>query len=108
MYFVNLVQTYSLNAYFLLIWGGTTLLLRHHIQRVGRIKFWILVTLPIVYFLSYEISLYQTIYPSSPVTAAISSSLTVPILLYTYSSIATGVLFGFGFRSISRALSIVL
>lgn len=40
MYVVNVVQTYSLNGYFLLIWGGTILLLRHHIQRVGRVKFW--------------------------------------------------------------------
>jgi len=29
------------------------------------------------FFLSYEISLYQQIYPSSPVTAAILSSLTL-------------------------------
>jgi hypothetical protein len=36
---VNIVQTYSLNGYFLLTWGGTILLLRHHIQRVGKVKF---------------------------------------------------------------------
>jgi hypothetical protein len=104
MYVVNLVQTYSLNGYFLLIWGGTILLSRHQIQRVGRIKFWILVTLPVVFFLSYEMSLYQKLYPSSPVTTAISSSVTLPILLYTYVITICGVLFGFGFRSISRAL----
>jgi hypothetical protein len=38
MYVVNVVQAYSLNGYFLLIWGGTILLLRHHIQRVGRVS----------------------------------------------------------------------
>ena len=81
------------------------LLLRHHIQRDGRTKFWILVTLPAVYYLSYEISLYQTIYPSSPVTTAISSSFTIPILLGTYSYVVSGVLFGFGFRSVSRVIS---
>jgi hypothetical protein len=105
MSMVNLVQTYSLNAYFLFIWGGTILLLHHHIQRVGRIKFWILVTLPIVYFLSYEISYYQSFYPSSPVTTAISSNLMLPILLYTYAITICGVLFGLGFRSTSRGLS---
>lgn len=81
------------------------LLLRHHIQRDGRTKFWILVTLPAVYYLSYEISLYQTIYRSSHVTTAISSSFTIPILLGTYSYVVSGVLFGFGFRSVSRVIS---
>src|SRR5262249_36108769 len=71
---VNLVQTYSLNGYFLLIWGGTILLLRYHIQRVGKVKFWVLVCFPVVFFLSYEISYYQSFYPSSPVTTAISSN----------------------------------
>lgn len=104
MYAVNLLQTYSLNGYFLLIWGGTILLLRHHIQRVGTIKFWILVTFPVVFFLSYEVSLYQQLYPSSPVTTAISSSLALPIMLYTYAVTICWVLFGFGFRSVSRAL----
>lgn len=104
MYVVNVVQTYSLNGYFLLIWGGTILLLRHHIQRVGRVKFWILLTFPVVFFLSYEMSLYQQLYPASPVTTAISSSLTLPILLYTYAITICGVLFGFGFRSVSKAL----
>jgi hypothetical protein len=104
MYVVNLIQTYSLNGYFILIWAGTILLLRHHIQRVGRVKFWIIVTFPVIFFLSYEMSLYQQYYPSSPVTTAISSSLTLPILLYTYATMICGILFGFGFRSVSRTL----
>jgi len=102
---VNLIQTYSLNAYFLLIWGGTILLLRHHIQRVGRVKFWVLICFPVVFFLSYEISYYQSFYPSSPVTTAISSNLMVPIWLDTYAISIAGVLFGIGFRSISRSVS---
>src|SRR5215831_6570159 len=105
MSLVNLVQTYSLNGYFLLIWGGTILLLRHHIQRVGKVKFWVLVCFPVVFFLSYEISYYQAIYPSSPVTTAISSNLMVPIWLDTYALSIAGVLFGIGFRSISRSVS---
>jgi len=52
---VAFVQSNSLIAYFVLTWGGTILLLRHNIQRVGRVKFWILVCVPIVYFMSYYV-----------------------------------------------------
>ncbi len=37
---------------FSVLWGATTLLLHHYSQKVGRIKYWIVVTLPLVYFLS--------------------------------------------------------
>jgi hypothetical protein len=102
---VNLVQTYSLIAYFLATWGGTIILLRHNIQRVGKVKFWILVSAPLVFFMSYYISYYQTFYPSSPVTTAISSNLVIPILLFMYSIILCGALFGIGFRSVAVFVS---
>lgn len=102
---VNIVQTYSLNVYFLLMWGGTILHLRHNIKRVGRVKFWILVSFPVVFFLSYEVSYYQTFYPSSPVTTAISSNLMLLIWLDTYAITVSGVLFGIGFRSVSRSVN---
>jgi hypothetical protein len=78
------------------------MLLRHNVSRVGKIKFWPLVILPVVYFLSYEISYYQAFFPSSPVTASISSSLMLPILLFTYSANVSGLLVGIGFHSIAR------
>jgi hypothetical protein len=104
MSFVSIFQAYSLNAYFILTWAGTILLLRHHIQRVGRIKFWTVVTFPIIFFMSYYISYYQTFNPSSPVTAAISSNLMIPIYLITASTTLCGILFGLGFWSLARAL----
>jgi hypothetical protein len=55
--------------------------------------------------MNYEISLYQNFFPSSPVTTAISASLTLPILLYTFSGNVGGVLFGIGFWSVSRAVN---
>jgi hypothetical protein len=99
------LQNYSTIGYIFLTWGGTVLLLRHNIKRVGSIKFWILVTLPLVYFTSYYVSLYQELYPSSPVTEAISSNFMMSILLYQSSFLASGLLFGMGFLSISRSIS---
>jgi signal transduction histidine kinase len=105
MSIVSIIQNYSMMGYFLLMWGGTIIVLYHHIQRVGKVKFWIIVTLPVIYFMSYYISLYQELAPNSPVSSAISSNLTLPILLYTFSTIICGALFAFGFRSIAKSIS---
>jgi hypothetical protein len=104
MSMVSLVQSNSLIAYFILTWAGSILLLRNYIQKIGKLKFWLLVPLPLVYFLSNYVTLYQTLNPSSPVTSAISSNLTLPVLLGTYSIVLSGVLFGIGFRSITRSI----
>jgi hypothetical protein len=102
MYIVLTLQNYSLTAFIILIWAGTVLLLRHNVRRIGKVKFSVIVTLPLIYFMSYYVTLYQQFYPTSVVTEAISSNFMIPILLYTYSYMACGVLFGAGFLSISR------
>jgi hypothetical protein len=101
---ISLVQTYSLIAYFLLTWAGTILLLRHNIQRIGKIKFGILVTSPLIFFMSYYIPYYQALNPTSPVTTVTSSNLLIPVFMITYSITLCGILFGMGFRSIARAV----
>jgi hypothetical protein len=105
MSIVSLVQSNSLLGYFVLTWGATIVLLHHHIKRVGKVKFWALVIAPLIYFLSYYVSLYQITNPTSPVTTAISSSLMLPILFYAYATNLGGALIGIGFWSISRAIS---
>jgi hypothetical protein len=102
---VSAVQSNSLIGYFVLMWGGTIILLRQHIQRVGRVKFWVLVSLPLIYFISYYVSLNQILNPTSPVTQAISSNLLLPVLIYTFATTACGILFGIGFWSVARSVS---
>jgi hypothetical protein len=43
---------------FLLFWGGTIAILYANIRRIGKTRFWILVTTPIIFFLGTLISLY--------------------------------------------------
>lgn len=76
--------------------------MRHNIARLGKVKFWVIVTLPIIYFLGQSLLLYPTIYPPSPITEAIASNFMIPLLLYTYSITVCGILLGIGFISISR------
>jgi hypothetical protein len=99
------VQGYSLPTYLLLIWGGTIILLRNNIHRVGKIKFGALVAFPVVYFLAYYIFLYPTIYPDSPVTQAINDNFMTSLLLYNGAGTIVGILFGLGFLSVARFIS---
>jgi hypothetical protein len=105
MSIVAMLQSNSDLGCVILTWAGTILLLRHNIRRVGKIKFWILVTLPLIYFGVYNISLYQSLYPSSPVTTAISSNLMIPLFLLVSATTLCGVLFGIGFWSVARFVS---
>jgi hypothetical protein len=104
VYFILSILYYFQTTFILLLWGGTVLLLYHNFKRIGRVKFWILVSLPIVSFMSIFISFYQDIAPTSPVTEAISSNFMIPILLLNYSGLAVGVIFGLSFMLIGRFL----
>jgi hypothetical protein len=97
MSYISTIQTISMNIYFIALWLGTIGILKFNIQKIGRIKFWIIISLPIVYFIGYELSLYQYIYPQNPVTSSISENFLYSILIYTSSFIICGLLFGASF-----------
>lgn len=100
------MQTVSLNAYFILTWAGTILLLRHNIQRIGRIKFWVLVATPMVFFMGFYIAFYESINAGpSPTTEEDISAIFLPIMLVILSGQAAVILFGLGFRSVAKSIS---
>ena len=47
---------------FSILWGATVLLLHHYSQKVGRIKYWIVVALPLMYFLSQFPALFLNVF----------------------------------------------
>ena len=102
------IQAYSYSTYIVLAWAGTVVILKHNIQRVGRFRFWALVLLPLVYFLSYDIALYQEFYPDSTVTKAISENFAIPIIISTLSSTTCGILFGMSFLLIAWSINSTL
>ena len=100
------VQAISLNGYFILTWAGTILLLRHNIQRIGRMKFWVLVTTPMVFFMSFYIGFYESINVGpDPTNEEDLSGILLPIMLIILSGQAAIILFGLGFRSIAKSIS---
>lgn len=86
---------------FSLLWGATVLLLHHYSQKVGRIKYWVIVTLPLVYFLSQFPALFLNVFdPIIKVNPIFFGSLFT--LVFTLSKPAGGILFGIAFWTISR------
>jgi hypothetical protein len=88
---------------FILLWVATAFLLREYSKRIGRIKYWILVSIPLVYFLSQFPALFFNIFDflimSNPTLFGI-----VLTLIFNLSRIAGGVLFGVAFWTIARHL----
>jgi hypothetical protein len=86
---------------FLITWIATTSLLYHYSRRLGKIKYWIIVAIPLVYFLTQFLNpllgLFDPIIGLSPVINSI-----LLILIFALSKPAGGILFGVAFWSIAR------
>jgi hypothetical protein len=89
---------------FSVMWGATVLLLHHYSQKIGRIKYWILVTLTLVYFLSQFPTLFLKVFdPIIKEDPFFYTSLLT--FIFTLSKPAGGILFGIAFWIISRNVS---
>jgi hypothetical protein len=86
---------------FLITWIATTSLLHHYSRRLGKLKYWIVVAIPLVYFLSQFLNpllgLFDPIIELSPVINS-----TLLILVFALSKPVGGILFGVAFWSIAR------
>jgi hypothetical protein len=88
---------------FCTLWAATVLLLHHYSQKVGRVRYWIVVSLPLVFFLSQFptlfLNLFNPIIRENPIF--FGSILT---FVFTLSKPIGGILFGIAFWTISRHL----
>jgi signal transduction histidine kinase/MFS family permease len=92
---------------FLLLWGSSTMLLHTYSKKLGRVKFWIIITIPIASFLSIFVII-------TPFVMSISSGnhdknsiieiIVVDALGYTLPALFSGILFGLPFWMIARSL----
>jgi hypothetical protein len=101
----NTVQNISGVISFLLIWGGTILLLHHNIHRICKVKFWALVSAPLIFFSSFYLSFFQSVAGPVPTGEDPITSIVIPILVIIFSGITAATLIGVAFRSVARALS---
>ena len=88
---------------FILTWIATSLLMRHHSARLGQVKYWLIVWIPLGYFFSQFapslLNLFYEFRASDPVTFGI-----VYNLIFGLSKVVGGVLFGIAFWTIARSL----
>jgi hypothetical protein len=89
---------------FILTWIATVLLLRHYSRKLGLTKYWIIVSIPLAYFLSQFQSLFLYSFAdlrlSNPVLFGIIYN-----LIFSISKPAGGVLFGIAFWSVAKSLT---
>ena len=77
---------------FTLTWIATALTLRHHSRRFGRIRYWVLVSIPLVYFLTQFQPLFLYVFSSYMSAYPISFSIAYTII-FSASKPAGGLLF---------------
>jgi hypothetical protein len=87
---------------FLLFWGGTVTILYANLRRVGKVRFWILVTAPIIFFLGTLISLFPEM--QGPLSKSDPNSIVIPIYITNYSQVIAIGLFAAAFVVMARAI----
>jgi hypothetical protein len=89
---------------FILTWIATVLLLRHYSRKLGMIKYWLVVSIPLAYFLSQ----FQPLFLYSFADFRLSNPVLFGIvynLIFSISKPAGGVLFGIAFWTVAKSLT---
>ena len=88
---------------FLVTWVATALLLLHYSYKLGKVKYWIILAIPLVYFTSqfvtFFLNIFQPFFQSQPVFYGI-----LVTLLFTLSKPVGGILYGVAFWTLARSI----
>jgi MFS family permease len=100
------IQSYTLMIYFAFFWISNYLLLHHHIKKIGKIRFYSLIALPLIFFYFAFIYHYDILYS---LTESKNFNETIIFMLQlfitAFSFALCGVLYGIGFKSVANLLS---
>jgi hypothetical protein len=89
---------------FILTWVATVLLLHNYSRKLGRAKYWILVSIPLVYFLSQFQPLFLNVFEPLRLSEPILFGV-VYTLFFSATVPAGAILFGIAFWSVARSMS---
>jgi hypothetical protein len=81
---------------FIITWIATAIILYNYANRIGRIKYWIIISLPLIYFLSQFISLFLDIF-NDIIEQNIGLYLILFTLIFSISKAAGSIQFGIAF-----------
>jgi hypothetical protein len=88
---------------FIIAWIATILLLRHHSKKLGAAKYWILVTIPLAYFLGQFQPLFLDLLSAYRLSNPILSNILYTVT-FNLSKPVGGILFGIAFWIIARSV----
>ena len=95
---------------FMMMWVATSLLLRHYTQRLGCIKYWIILSIPLAFFVSQFLTISLNLFAPLLASQAIFYGV-ILTLIFSFSKPAGAILFGIAFwivaRNVRRSSSIV-
>src|SRR5215211_982780 len=92
---------------FLLLWGSTAMLLHTYSKKLGKVKFWTIITIPIASFLSIFVIVTPFVLSISHDSRDMDTIFIVIVdaLGYTLPALVSSILFGLPFWMIARSLS---
>jgi hypothetical protein len=98
---INMAYQTASSVSYVLTWIATVMLLRPHIEKFGKLKFWGIMVVTMGYYLiSFPLFTLGYFTPSE------NSNAMINILIFSLSAIFTGILFGVAFLSVARTLKI--
>jgi hypothetical protein len=104
------VQTVFVTSHivsFLLLWGSTAMLLHTYSKKLGKVKFWTIITIPIASFLSIFVIVTPFVLSLSYGSGDMGTifKILADALGYTLPAVVSSILFGLPFWMIARSLS---
>ena len=104
---VQIVYVVSHILSFLVLWGGSAMLLHSYSKKLGKVKFWTIIIIPIVTFLSIFVIVTPLVMSVSHGSNEMDTNfkIIVDALGYTLPAAVSSILFGLPFFMIARSLS---
>ena len=97
---INLISQIASSIAYVLSWISTVKLLYPYIQKLGKIKFWSIMSTAMIYYLvSFPLFVLGYFSPSENIDAMTN------IFIFTLTAIFTGIVFGAAFLTVARTLN---
>ncbi len=101
IFFLSNASIMSFTLSFILMWCATVLTMAHYAKRLGRTRYWITVSIPLIYYSTQFLLPLISAYPTLLEFGTISTTLLFT-LIFTFSKPVGGILFGVAFWNISK------
>lgn len=89
---------------FILMWIATVLLLKNYSRKLGRIRYWIIVSIPLAYFLGQFQPLFLYSFSDFRLSDPVSFGI-IYNLIFSVAKPAGGILFGIAFWTVTRHIT---